>query len=689
MKIGAQIKKPNKLASQTKIDNVKSLTIKSNADKSDNFNLLQKCWNDYLQLDDLRKRYKRNRDYLFGKQWNDIIWDPTARQFMTEETYITNQGRVPLKQNYCSNLMRNIVGQYRRNPSQSIVNARAKEAAMQAEMMSNALQAELTANQAIELDSQAVKVFALSGAPCQKVRWTYLPERAKYGLLLSNININRLFWNTDVSDLRLNDLVRIGEIHDMYLNDLNTTFAKTPEDQKRFEEIYTTAVNTKEYWTAQSQMDPSQYDNMNFYISNQINKCRVYEVWTRESEWRITDVWDFYEPNPQDYSKTWDLSYEKVILAENKQRKEQGLKAGIPESEIEYITYEKKMHSYWYYRFLSPWGDILSEGETPYAHNEHPYILSLFPLIDGEVRGWFEDVIDLQRQMNRMLILMDMTISNSAKGVWMIPEGSWPDNMTPDEYVDTITKAGGVVFYKYKAGVPAPQYMVSQSSQAGTADMLRIVMQLIDDISGLHGAIQGKSATSGTPASLYEQEAANSAISTVEFMQVFGNFKQKRDLKIIKLIKQYYTTDRYIATAGKAFSNEAKMYKSEEVNQFDYDNVISHAIDSPVYRQIAESSLNQWVAQGFLPFKQFLEVSDLPYAQKILDQINKAEENASKGGNSQIPPDMAKAAQEGNPQAQAAMQQILSSQQSQQTLAQGQGAPTEQQKEMPLIPSGQ
>ena len=40
----------------------------------------------------------------------------------------------------------------------------------------------------------------------------------------------------------------------------------------------------------------------------------------------------------------------------------------MPESEVPLIEYEYMIQSYWYYRYLSPFGDILDEGESPYSH---------------------------------------------------------------------------------------------------------------------------------------------------------------------------------------------------------------------------------------------------------------------------------------------------------------------------------
>ena len=52
----------------------------------------QKAWE---EIDHFRKKRKRNRDYTYGKQWNDLIKLPDGR-VMSEEEYIRAQGKVPL-----------------------------------------------------------------------------------------------------------------------------------------------------------------------------------------------------------------------------------------------------------------------------------------------------------------------------------------------------------------------------------------------------------------------------------------------------------------------------------------------------------------------------------------------------------------------------------------------------------------
>lgn len=54
---------------------------------------------------------------------------------------------------------------------------------------------------------------------------------------------------------------------------------------------------------------------------------------------------------------------------------------GMPEEEVPLIKATWFVDDYWYFYYLSPFGDILREGETPYEHGSHPYVLKLIRLL--------------------------------------------------------------------------------------------------------------------------------------------------------------------------------------------------------------------------------------------------------------------------------------------------------------------
>ena len=80
---------------------------------NNNVLLLQTAQRYWSSLDDFRTRRARSRRYYRGDQWGDIIFNPDTQTYMTEDSYIRLQGKVPLKQNKIRPLVKNLIGQYR------------------------------------------------------------------------------------------------------------------------------------------------------------------------------------------------------------------------------------------------------------------------------------------------------------------------------------------------------------------------------------------------------------------------------------------------------------------------------------------------------------------------------------------------------------------------------------------------
>lgn len=591
-----------------------------------NMRLLETCRNDWESLRDLRKRRKRNRKYYRGDQWSDLVKDPDSKEgsLITEETYLKKQGKVPLKQNQIRQLVKNLIGQYRSNPSKAIVIARGREDAKVSEMFTNALQAAEQVNRVQTLDARAFEEFSLSGAPIQKLSYRYWKTRNQPELYIENVNVNRIFFNGDVADVRLNDLRRIGEIIDTTLDDVIATFAKSKAEEERIRKLYRTVVS--EDFLYQRGLDPTKMDNLDFYIPSDPSKCRLIEVWELKGGWKT------YAHDLMDGSYAIVPETLKDVAIMNRERIDFGRSVGMPDSEIALIEAEEKFEQSWYVKFLTPYGQVLFESITPYKHESHPYALTLYPLLDGEVWGFVEDIIDQQRYINRLIILMDFIISASAKGVLMVPEDVIPAGMTPKEFADEWTRFNGVIIYKPNQSLTKPEQISSNSTNIGIHEMLALQMQLITQISGVHEAMQGQQAKSGTPASLYAQEAQNASLNTMDYIHTFNHFIQDRDTKALKIILQYYTQPRFLAVSGKNYSKEAMMWDPEKAIDVDFELVVTSGSDTPVFRSMIDQTLLEMLQGQMIDLEQYLENTTMPFADNLLESI-RAKRQATEQGN--------------------------------------------------------
>lgn len=64
--------------------------------------------------------------------------------------------------------------------------------------------------------------------------------------------------------------------------------------------------------------------------------------------------------------------------------------------------------------------------------------------------------------------------------------------MTIEDVAEEWTRYNGIILFKPKPGAPLPQQIAVNSTNVGAYELLNLQMRLLEDISGVHGAMQGK-----------------------------------------------------------------------------------------------------------------------------------------------------------------------------------------------------
>lgn len=370
----------------------------------------------------LRKRRERSRNFYRGKQWDDVVVVDGVR--MTEEAYLSQQGRAPLKQNMIRPPVKNIIGQYRSNPYKPVVFALNRDNQAASEMMTCALESVLNLNAYKNRDARMLEEFLLSGIGVYKTSYTYDCEREKAIPLFHAVNPNMWACNSDIEDVDGKDVRIIVELRDLSLDDVVAEYAKSEAAEMAIKRIFQ-PIETSSH---KKVSDGRRYDNVSISHPAENNKCRIIEVWKKESAWRLychDRLNGTYEIREED-----ELS---LIVDENNNRSKL---ADENDVDVPLIEVERKFVQFWKTYHISGYGDILFESETPYAHNSHPYSFVLYPLLDGEIWGMVEDLIDQQKMVNRNMVLFDFMIGASAKGVLLVPEDCIPDDMDIRDFAD-------------------------------------------------------------------------------------------------------------------------------------------------------------------------------------------------------------------------------------------------------------
>lgn len=580
------------------------------------------CWN---ALGDARRKLQRSLMYSYGDQWGDFVTDPDTLAQITEGELIKKNGKVPLKNNMIAPILSNIDGQLRQNLMRPVCVARNNEESKLGEMMSVAIEYVHDINEMEELDSDCMRMLLNGGMAAQRIEYGINPSKEKRDVWVYTVNPSRLFFNTNIEDVRMWDVTCIGELLDLPLDSVLAHFGHTPEEKQRIKEMYGTVSPNVPGVLRSMQGDEAR--NLSFYSPSRSDLCRVVLGWKLESR-------DAYYWNDEQRGTWGYLPYNEdsraMLDAENEQRRKGG--RGKDE-ELLLIDYSFATERYWYYRYMTPHGHVLQEGRSPYWHGEHNYVLHLYPLVQGKLGNFVEQFIDQQRAINRTATLIDFIRGTSSKGVLVVDDEAF-ESMSREEVIDEYVRYNGVLFVKLKPGQSIDgvvrQYN-SGAAVAGDFELLNLQLRLINEISGVNSAMQGQAPRNGTPASLYAQQVHNSSLNLKGLFDGFRTFRRRRDTKLMKTIQQFYKERRYIDLAGKHYNEEAKWYNPEKVQGCEIDVTISDGYNTPVYRMVADEFLMELFRANAVDVKTLLENSSLPFAARILESIKSNEQQASKG----------------------------------------------------------
>lgn len=630
--------------------------------------LLYACENDWSQLDGRRREHERFMRYMSGDQWSDYVQDPdNPGKVIQEKVLISRTGITPITNNIIQGFVRNILGQMLSNKYQTMVNARRDEDAEIADMLTNTVQACLDINQNSTLDINHLIGLLSMGISWGKITYATWDERNDTDGRIYFVNQNRIAWNQDCEDPRLFDLRRICELHDYTLNELLANFAKTPADEQVLRELYISTNDKTGQRETMNREAAETLGTLDFWSNTaDVNKCRVIEVWQKLGRWVLWLHDRATVELPMEFIEDFN-TVERAANAENDRRVAQAEAVGLTREEVNdsLIEYERHYEEYWQVKYLTPHGVCLLEMETPYKHQQHPYVFAAMPVVDGMPKPLLSDLVEMQRNINRQRTMLDAIIAGSAKNTLFIDEEQLKGHDI-QEYAEEIQKINGVISYKSKPGTPLPQFLSRNSTNIGIWDILNFDMQQAKEISGLTGALQGQVAKAGTPSSLYMQQAQNAMLNFVLLFDRFNEFCTKRDEKLLNVLIQYYDKRRHVAVAGRSYASVASEYIPDKAQAIagNYSLVTSQSADSPVFRQRIDDYLMDLVRMG-LPLELFLENSTLPFTKKVLTQLKTLKQQQQQGQ----PMDggimeqvQGEAAQNSNPQAAQMLQRMFGTQ---------------------------
>lgn len=329
------------------------------------------------------------------------------------------------------------------------------------------------ANLLTELDSRAIEEFLISGIAVQKIIHENRPPGGE-NIWIDNVTIDRFFC-TPFSDPRATDARLVGMLHDMTFEELLLRFGHGSRRRHRqLEKIYR-EVCAQGPFLSSPVFNPRSDVDVQFYSAASPGLCRVIEVWS----------FDIDPSHPHD-------------------------------------------DPHWQCRFFAPDGSVIDRSRSPLASGSHPFAIKFYPLTDGDIHPFIEDLVGQQKHINVLITTIDYILANSAKGVLLMPTDAIPPGLDLEKVVDIWSRPGGVIPVN-PAIKEMPREITSSGCSEGAARLLEMEMQLFQQISGVTSALQGQNAGSNVSASLYESQVYNSAIALLDVYESFNSFRTIRN----------------------------------------------------------------------------------------------------------------------------------------------------------------
>lgn len=249
------------------------------------------------------------------------------------------------------------------------------------------------------------------------------------------------------------------------------------------------------------------------FARNAADFRRLYSLYGREGAVKVTEIWT-RESRPR--RLCLDREQGRLLKADEELwLRTPGLRA-MPSRWV--------LDDVWRYAYVAPDGEILREGDSPLPGGGHPFVMKAYPFLDGEIHSFVSDIIDQQRYTNRLITLYDWVMRASAKGVLLFPEDALPIGGDIEDVADQWSRFNGVIVYRPKTGQPMPQQVSSNSANAGIGELLSIQLKMMEDVSGVNGALQGRTDSGSMSGTLFNQQTENSLTSLRDILDTFLSF---------------------------------------------------------------------------------------------------------------------------------------------------------------------
>lgn len=366
----------------------------------------------------------------------------------------------------------------------------------------------------------------------------------------------------------------------------------------------------------------SQFSNahpdMPSFFSQEREKYRITECWYRKYD----EV--FWIKNPmtgrsEALTRTQFLAFKRAV--------QKGImlpdKTMVPNDVVN--NYHKRWRKNIYYCIFSA-NKVIEKGQSPYQHNEFPYVLYGGYKDDDENR-WFGAISmmkDPQRGINTMRRQLQYLLQNSPKNLLIHETGAILDI---DKYEKKSAEPG---FHMEVAqgAVSGKRFVFTSQPQISPVygQIFQMDSQTMKDASGIQDSLLGIQTTSREPGVTVRMRQETGL--AVLFL-MFDNFRESKlqgGRQLLSLIQQYCTDEEIIRIEGEEGAQLLKInsQKNPQLTGFNditigkYDLVIEESLENATMRMATLQMLADFGQQnpGSIPPEMIIEYSDLPLTAK-------------------------------------------------------------------------
>ncbi len=337
-------------------------------------------------------------------------------------------------------------------------------------------------NHMADIDCRMLEEFVISGCAIQRIVAERRPEGE--GVWVDNVCPSAFFVNS-FRDSRGFDIDFVGMLHDMSLPEVVNRFGRGAHSRAdALQRLYASSDEIG-IFGSESLGSPTAV-GVDFFRAAS-GRCRAIEVWQLE---------------------------------------------GRPTT----VGGRLRMEMVWRCTWLAPDGTVLDVCDSPYGHASHPFAVKFYPLTDGEVHSFVEDVIDQQRTINRLVVLIDSMMATAAKGALLFPVDQLPKGVTIAD-VSRMWASPDAVIPITGRGNSQPTQIITNTADSGAYQLLNLQMKLFEEASGVSDALMGRNVSPATGASLYDAQVRNASVSLTDLLETFTSFTTARTAKAQSVIK--------------------------------------------------------------------------------------------------------------------------------------------------------